>query len=429
MKFEIPNTISYKPKDWLCDLLPIKEGVTTGDGELIKIPILDIQNSVTGLNSIDRVFALDQNVLVAISLKMRTIITWQYTQPYKVYQILHVENSGEWLDVACSIKNISGLRINPARPNNFSYSIVVLAEKDTILKFSINSFSFKISTEYKVSLDRAQNNTKILLQNRFSQYPPYYAPYYDAIYLWAPEKRMLREFNINYETIRGGDTEVQLKQVKEIKIRRPQNTDNPMSSEFDYDPYNTSLCLDEKDNSVVCADRTNHIIFECSLKNSESEIICGNGLSGCSEENMDTSEALIDSPCNPVVLRPLDYIPKDLFGAYAKGVFDAGKNMKKPRLILFCDSGNNAVRKIWQFPACPQARDLSRINRIYTLLGDKGHDDARELLSTQCNSPTALFLGLQGRLTVKTKEYIYIITAGVVLTEEKNAKSSISGDS
>lgn len=246
------------------------------------------------------------------------------------------------------------------------------------------------------------------------------------VYLWAPGIKILQDWHL----YSSGTGELQ----REVRLKQPKWTAKESAPVIAYDSQALTMCVDEMEDSVICADRTNHLLFECSLRTSHSEVLCGQGEPGCPEENTKAPLAFLNAPCAPLVLRPMEFISFAQFSPYAKRVIGAEKTKsrsygRKPRMILVCDAGNRAVRKIWQFPASPQAEDLANLNRIYTLLSEseiEGHGG--ELLNLHCGAPKRLFIGPSGRLTVTTDSFVYIFASHFTIQEER-IRDSMNPDS
>lgn len=404
--------INYDVSDWFNDLLPLKEGlIWQDDSELLKIPMVELRNAIGTKGNIDFVFTLDHHVLVTVCLKEHKIDTYYYREKQKVSTYIG-ENSKNWLDVSCSVQMVKQKRF----PFSQSYFLFVLAEDGNIIKISIHPTSYKIFEEYRFAADNGQQYKKILMSESENALP--FTS--DPVYLWSPAKKMLRRYTL-YE---NSDGKIESKLEREVRVKPPKRTYNGNVSEMAYDPEMLTMCLDKKGNSVICADRTNHILFECSLRDSDSRIICGQGMPGCSMENTDASLAFLDTPCAPLVVRPQEFIPISHFAPSAKKMISAGTSWL-PRLILVCDAGNCVVRKIWQFPNGTQMMDLAGLNHMYTLLGYVEDHLEMSLLRERFREPKALFLGLQGRMTVTTATCVYILAARAVVLEEKSEQAGL----
>lgn len=69
--------------------------------------------------------------------------------------------------------------------------------------------------------------------------------------------------------------------------------------------------------------------------------------------------------------------------------------------------------------------DLAGLNHMYTLLGYMEDHPEMSLLRERFSEPKALFLGLQGRMTVTTATCVYILAARAVVLEEKSAQAGL----
>lgn len=411
MEFQNPQ-INYDVSDWFNDLLPLKDGlIWQDDSEFFKIPMAELKRAVETQKDIDFVFTLDHYTLVTVCLKERKIDTYYYRERQRVctYKGKDTEN---WLDVSCSVQLIKQTQI----PFSQTHFLFVLMEGGGLIKISVHPTSYRIVEEYRFVMDHGQQYKKILVCD--SENTIHFIS--DSVYLWAPAKKMLRRYTL----FENSDAKIEAKLEREVRIKPPKYACDGKVSEIPYDPKALTLCIDRKANSVICADRINHILFECSLRDSDSKIICGRGIFGRSVDNTDASMAFLNAPCAPLVLRPQEFIPIAHFSLSAKKMISAGTSWL-PRLILVCDTGNCAIRKIWQFPTGTQMMDLSGLNRMYTLLGYFEDQPEAKLLQECFSEPKALFLGPQGRLTITTATCTYILAAKAVVLEEKSEQAGL----
>ena len=419
--FEPTNlSISYEASNWFFDLLPLNNLIAV-QREFLKVDMQEIQKAMGCKEAIDFVFAADQYVLVAVCLKERKVATYRYQEGRKLC-FLHTSNiGGAWIDAVGSAKKEYWR--GSEGPSSLVCFLFVLTRENTVIKISVQPSNYSLIEEYSVTFDQQIKYKNILLDNKPQMLINPKKQPKNAVYLWVPSNKVLQ----NWYLYNDGTKELQ----REVRIKRPKWTAKEGTPEVVYDPQALTMCVDEIEGSVICADRTNHILFECSLKTSHSEVLCGQGEPGCLEENTKTPLAFLNAPCAPLVLRPMEFISLEQFSPFAKNVLSAEKSKnkhysygKKPRMILVCDAGNHAVRKIWQFPDSSQAQDMAKLNRIYTMLGEsKIMGCSGELLGLHCGQPKRLFIGPSGRLTVTTSSSVYIFAPEFVVVEEKIAES------
>ncbi len=353
--------ICYEASNWFFDLLPLNDLITT-KRDFLQITIREIQAAMGCTAAIDAVFAVDQNVLVAICLKERKIAAYRYQGTRGLCSLHTSSTGGAWIDAAGSVEAIpwSGSVILPY--------FFVLTKENTVIKISVQPATYSFIEEYIVTFDQQIKYKNILLGSKPQLWMSQREQPDNAVYLWAPGNKILQ----NWHFYSSGTGKLQ----QEVRIKRPKRTVAEGAPEVVYDPHALTMCVDEIEETVICADRVNHLLFECSMKTSHSEVLCGQGEPGCPEENTKTPLAFLNAPCAPLVLRPAEFISLDQFSTFSKDVITAEKKpkgksyAKRPRMILVCDAGNRAVRKIWQFPDSPQAQDLAKLNRIYTMLSE-----------------------------------------------------------
>lgn len=423
--------ISYEASNWFFDLLPLNNSIPIKQ-DFFEIDIQEIQKAMGCTGAIDFAFAVDQYVLVAVCLKERKVATYRYQGAKGLCSLQTSNTSGTWIDVVGSVETTSwggqksslrGRLESCLSPTCFLF---VLTKENTLIKISIQLSDYSLIEEYSVTFNQRIKYKNILVGSKPQPMMSKKKQPDNAVYLWAPSNKILQ----NWHLYSDGTGELH----REVRIKRPRWTTKEGAPEVEYDFQALTMCVDEMEDSVVCADRTNHLLFECSLKTSHSEVLCGQGKPGQSKENTKTPLAFLNAPCAPLVLRPVEFISLDQFETSAKDVITAEKSKnksygKKPRLILVCDAGNHAVRKIWQFPASPQARDRAKLNRIYTMLSEsKIAGCTGGLLGLHCGEPRRLFIGPSGRLTVTTSSSVYIVASHVTVYEERTS-DGMSADS
>lgn len=413
-EFEPTNLpISYQSSNWFFDLLPLNSSITE-KGEFSKIDMRQLQEDMGCTETIDFVFAVDQHALVAVCLKERKVATYRYQGDQGLCN-LYTSTGGTWVDAVGSVEAQSWSRLEDSL--HLTCLLFVLTKENTVIRISVRPPSYALTEDYRVAFYQNVKYKNILLGSKPQARINEKRRPTDVVYLWAPDNKIMQEWH-RYS---NGTVELQ----REVRLKPPKWTAKESTPAIAYDSQALTMYMDEMEDSVICADRTNHLLFECSLRTSHSEILCGQGESGCPEENTKAPLAFLNAPCAPLVLRPMEFISSDQFSPFAKRVIAAEKTKtrsygNKPRMILVCDTGNRAVRKIWQFPASPQAEDMANLNRIYTLLSEseiKGHGG--ELLNLHCGEPKRLFIGPSGRLTVTTDSFVYIFASHFAIQEER----------
>lgn len=424
------SDISYHPSKWCHDMLPLQDEDNLQSGRLVKIKLQDILNSAklyTDHVQIDHVFAINLDVLIAVSLKSNLVISYRYSEFNHLYHVYNPPHTEKWLDVVCISSKDPGSG-NYRTPHIFS--LLLLTEDQKIICLEMRQDSNKFVETNRVAISSKHKYTKLLLRepcpgDRSDQL---------SYYLWSPKRKMLQQFefglsnhNISNENDRYADCCVGKAipiPYSEVKIRNPKLD----GQEILIDGFALTLSIDAQNNSVLCADAKNHILFECKMKLSASEILCGRGMPGASEEHMQSKDAYLSSPCTPLVFRPQDYVEKERFSLSSKNILGATQ-AGRPRLILICDPGNQAVRKIWQFPNSPQAQDLANFDQINTLICDVVKRMPQEpLLQLFCDNPQGLYVNPCGLLTITTEGYAYIIASYSALPEQKTVQSNVPQD-
>ena len=413
--------ISYQASNWFFDLLSLNNSIVV-NREFLKIPMRELQEAMGCKNAIDYVFAMDQHVLVAVCLKERKVATYRYKGNQGLCS-LWTSTEGAWVDAVGSVATLDSSSLKG--PWSLPCFLFVLTKENVLIKISVQP-GYTLDEDYRVTLYQNVKYKKILIGSKPQIRMDEKRRSTDAVYLWVSRNKILQDWHL-YSDGTG-------KLQREVRLKQPKWAEKEDSPAVAYDPEALTMYIDEIGDSVICADRTNHLLFECSLRASHSEVLCGQGKPGSPEENTKTSLAFLNAPCAPLVLRPMEFIDSDQFGTFAKGVIGAEKTERgsygrKPRMILVCDAGNHAVRKIWQFPNSPQAEYLANLNRIYTLLSEseiEGHEG--ELLNLHCGEPKGLFIGPSGRLTVTTDSFVYILASQFTIQEERTY-SSMASDS
>lgn len=416
------NEISYTPSKWCFDMLSLQNEGTLQPGKLTIIPYTDFWNDmedkpIKPVISFDRVFAISLDTLIAVNFGEQLIVTYHYTDPYYQYANYKMQDACKWLDVVCAASYSSKNYGNP-----YSFSLLILTEDGKIITLELDSNSKKFVRTHDITINSKHRYTQILLCD------PHETCGQDLshIYLWTPQRKILQQFKITFgatSSVKDSQDIAQPVPLTEIKIRNPRLDGQELAIEG----CNLTLAFDYKNNSILCADCKNHILFECSMKSSQTEVLCGRGTPGKAEENTPSKAAYLSSPCFPLVFRPQDYVEKGRFTMSSKNILGAS-DKGRPRLLLLCDPGNDAVRKIWQFPNSPQALDLANFDQINTLAGELSQRSkyADVALCSPCVNPSALYVNPCGLLTITTEKCAYIIASYSVIPEQKTITSDVS---
>lgn len=423
--FEAINEISYTPSKWCFDMLNLQNEDALQPGALTIVQYADFWSSTATKPTkstafFDRVFAISLDTLIAVNFDAQLVVTYHYTEPCYQYANYKIQDTHKWLDVVCAASYSSKNYGNP-----YTFSLFILTEGGKIITLELNSDSKKFVRTHDITINSKHRYTQILLVD------PHKACGQDSyrIYLWTPQRKILQQFEIDFGATSSANDSQGIAQpvpLTEVKIRNPRLD----GQEIAIEGCNLTLAIDYKNSSILCADCKNHILFECSMKSSQTEVLCGRGIPGKAAENTPSKAAYLSSPCFPLVFRPQEYVEKGRFSMSAKNILGAS-NKARPRLLLVCDPGNDAVRKIWQFPNSPQALDLANFDQINTLVGElperSRHLDAT--LCIPCVNPRALYVNPCGLLTITTEKCAYIIASYSVIPEQKTITSDVSGSS
>lgn len=422
-KFSAAGDISYRPSKWCHDLLPLQNQENLQEGKLVSVPL----NKIVGpgskeggradtLQKADKVFAVSSNDLIAVDMTSRRVVAYHYTDGKHLFPLYKCPYPEKWRDVICiASKNEGAFRNTPV------FSLLILTEKGRLIKLEMRQDTLTFVEVYRVSIDSKNDFTQILL---FEPPPPEdgregLAP---QIYLWAPKRKMLQNIFITVDENGPFPYTGRAEPVsgKDIKIRNPELVGAPISVNGE----DLSLAIDSRKETILCADKSNHILFECQMGSSGSVVLCGRGTPGCPEEGVPSKQAYLNTPCAPLSYHPQDYIEKSRFSTGARDALNI-KQPGLPRIILLCDVGNQAVRKLWQFPNDPQVHDLAGHDKVYTLVCDSGSKDALRRLS--CKNPKGFYVNPEGVLTITTEDFAYIITSAGVLPEVRTGQSEVEG--
>ena len=422
-KFSAAGDISYRPSKWCHDLLPLQNQENLQEGKLVTVPLSKIANPgvkeggrADTIQKADKVFAISSDDLIAVGMASRRVVAYHYSEHKFLYPLYKCPYPEKWRDVICiDSKNEGAFRNTPV------FSLLILTEKGKLIKLEMRQDNMTFVEVYRVSIDSKNDFTQILL---FEPPPPEDgqdgSP--SQIYLWAPKRKMLQYISIVVDENSPLPNTGRAEPVagKDIKIRNPELDGAPVSINGE----DLSLAIDSRKETILCADKSNHILFECQMGSSGSVVLCGRGTPGCPEEGTPSKQACLNTPCAPLSYHPQDYVEKSRFSTGARDALNV-KQPGLPRIILLCDVGNQAVRKLWQFPNDPQAHDLAGHDKVYTLVCDSGSKDALRHLC--CQNPKEFYVNPEGVLTITTEDFAYIITSAGVLPEVRTGQSEVEG--
>jgi len=419
-RYSAADDISYYPSKWCYDLLPLQDAGNLREGKLITIevnrragPDASDGKLSKAIQNVDKVFAISLEVAIFVSMSSRQVVAYNYKQKFN-YPIYKCQYTEKWRDVICVASRSSGTyRSSPI------FSLLILTESSKIIKLEMRQDSMTFVEVCRISINSRHEYTQLLLYEP----PQEDGPGEPLLYLWTPKRRMIQNFTIvlDNDSSMPLTGKAELTPGKEIKIRNPELNGETVQ----VDGSALSLSIDSQKGTVLCADRDHHILFECQMQTSGSTVLCGQGKPGRSEENAQSKQAYLHSPCAPLSYYPQDYVEKSRFSTEAKETLSV-KRPGFPRIILLCDAGNQAVRKIWQFADSPQAHDLAGYDRMCTLICDS--DSKSPLLQLPCEGPKALYVNPCGILTITTDRYAYIIASHGALPEQRTVQSQVPGD-
>ena len=427
-EYTLADEISYRASNWCYDLMKLKHS-PLDDGQCLQtVYWKDIANAskrATIQSKFDKIFTITKQVLLAVQLSEKRVVSFSYrSTPRFIFDQFQYPDSGNWIDAACIASGFEN-----KWEGRYNFSIYILTDQNELIVFEMEPYSNMFHAPYHITINSKHQYTRLVGResgeiNTFGTN--------SRLYLWTPKKKMLQQFEIKQysqkehmsrsipENCQGVAEPVP---YMAFKIKAPKLN----GVELPYDGTALTLSVDGYRNSALCADAKNHILFEHVLGSSSSTILCGLGRPGCMEkEDIDTWTALINTPCAPMVFRPQEFVSKDQFKSSTWDMLNAGTD---PRIVLLCDSGNHAVRKIWQFPKNSYADDLSNLNRIYTLLRQDENERAKrkkELLQLPCNGPKAFYVNPCGILTVTTADCAHILCSTVAVVDEKAMECDIS---
>lgn len=362
----------------------------------------------------DKVFAISSDDLIAVGMTSRQAVVYHYTDSKHLFPLYKCPYPEKWRDVICiDSKNEGAFRNTPV------FSLLILTEKGKLIKLEMRQDNMTFVEVYRISIDSKNDFTQILL---FEPPPPEDGQEGPPpqIYLWAPKRKMLQNISIVVDENGPLPYTGRAEPVagKDIKIRNPDLAGTPVSVNGE----DLSLAIDSRKETILCADKSNHILFECQMGSSGSVVLCGRGTPGCPEEGAPSKQAYLNTPCAPLSYHPQDYIEKSRFSTGARDALNV-KQPGLPRIILLCDVGNQAVRKLWQFPNDPQVHDLAGHDKVYTLVCNSGSKDV--LRHQPCQNPKGLYINPEGVLTIATEDFAYIITSSGVLPEVRTGQSEV----
>lgn len=420
-EYTFSNDISYNASNWCYDLMQLKNSPADNGQCIQTVYWRDIVNASKGTvkqTKFDKTFAINSKALVAVNLFAKLIVSFEYMTKACVYGKFQLPDSRKWIDAMCVTSGVW--------QGNYNFSIYILTDQNQLIVFTIEPYSNTFLNPYNITINSKHNYTK-LVSCESGEVNEYGSG--NQLYLWTPKKKMLQQFEIKLYS----EKERKRLSIPEdchgiaepvphtaVKIRPPKLN----GVEFSCDGAALSLCIDVYRNSALCADARNHILFECTLEPSSlsnSSLLCGIGKPGIMKEDTDSWLNPLNSPCAPMVFRPQNYVQRDQFTSSSWNMLNAGAD---PRIVLLCDSENQAVRKIWQFPKTSHADDLSDLNHIYTLMQkDETAKRENKLLHLPCNRPNALYVNPCGVLTITTEDCAYILRSAVAVVDERAVES------
>ena len=428
-EYTFASEISYCASNWCYDLMQLKNPPTDVKQCVHTVCWEDIANASKGAAmqpKFDKTFAISNQVLLAVQLSEKRVVSISYSCPPPQSQFIFNQfqypNSGKWIDAACITDGFK-----TKLEGRYDFSIYILTDQNELIVFNMQPYSNMLQKPYHIAINSKHQYTKLIDCNS-GEINSFGAN--NRLYLWTPKKKMLQQFEIKLYSAR----ERMIRSIPEncqgiaepvsymaFKIKAPKLN----GVELPYDGTALALSVDGHRNSVLCADAQNHVLFECTLGSSNSTILCGLGKPGCmGKEGTNTWAAPLNTPCAPMVFRPQEFVSQDQFTSFSWNILNVGAD---PRIVLLCDSGNQAVRKIWQFPKTSHADDLSDLNRIYTLLRQDENEQPKrkkELLQLPCNDPKALYVNPCGILTVTTADCAHILCSTVAAIDER----AVDGD-
>ena len=392
---------------WLYDQLPLTQDLK---GNMEKPMPAEILCKTLGLKySIDYAYPLGNNAVLVVSMRDRTLIVYNY-KTHSCGKPFSLKPTDVWIDVIClPVLQERGAEKYTNQATIDSVLIYVLTNKGRIFKFhteltnrSSPFMHYDIVMDYCATISTLHPATKIL-PCRITE-TPYGKDAVDTLFLWLPSKRLLQKYSLF--DIKGSDSPVP-RLGAEIKLKYPHEF-----ADGNVQAKNTealSLYLDEIAQSVIVADAFKRIVFEFSLTEKNSQLIC----SFC-EDPSETN--LMVGPTFPLILRPQDYVQRSMLSDFSQQALRSDATGVLPRMLLIFFQ--NQLLKIWQFPDSPALLlDLSGETIVSTLMGKDPEamrkSEKNTLIESGFGSFRAMSIGSLGQLAVVTDEAVYLLFSGV----------------
>jgi hypothetical protein len=280
------------------------------------------------------------------------------------------------------------------------------------LSFDEKLMKFNYICSYRFKCDKLRENSDFVIVELRKQHPRFYK---DSIMvkmgIIGPfDNSKFIEVSLDSEYEEQG--EIRIPAPKE----RPRITLN-----------NCSLAFDDKNASLVIAEKDQNIIFEFYLGQGYSSYLCG-GKAVQDEEGCNARDAYIKNLDSIVIYRPDKYIKKSTLGKASESILSIDKNGVRPRYLYFCS--DDKLKKILDFPESARALRLSGLNKVYTLIGYvdqiRNDEETGEALLTSyvLNRPYSLSVSDKGEVCFLTDDYVYLMQPASFFVEEEIYRNS-----
>ncbi len=194
---------------------------------------------------------------------------------------------------------------------------------------------------------------------------------------------------------------------------------------------NIRFFADDKNNSLIIAEKDKHRVFEYYIKSGESIHICGNAAPSSCMEGETAKKAGLNNPMGVAVYRPQEFIEKGFFSETAKNILSCDRDGVLPRFIFICDHGNDCVRKIMEYPESVGALKVSGLNMIFTLMGgaknkDNAYlsEDKDSLPAYDVPNPVNVSVSPKGEIIILNDRGLYFLQPATSIGEYDNYKES-----
>ncbi|HEX2944752.1 MAG TPA: hypothetical protein VHT96_02220 [Clostridia bacterium] len=276
------------------------------------------------------------------------------------------------------------------------------------LSFNEKLMRFDYIRSYKFKCEKLRENSDIVIVELKKQHPLFYKESISVktCIIGPIENSKFLEVYLNNNDYEG-QTEIRIPAPKE----RPGITLN-----------NCSLAFDDKNYSLIIAEREQNVIIEFYLGRGYSSFICG-GKAFREEEGCSAKEACLKNPNDIALYRPAKYIKKPALEKSSQNILDIDKDGIRPRYIYFCD--NDKIKKILDFPESARALKLSGLYRVYTLIGYvdqiEANSTAGEALLTSyvLKRPYSLSISDKGEICFLANDNIYLLRPASFFAEEE----------